>query len=328
MNRPVAVLDACALIPIRLATTLLWLAEAGLFQPLWSEAILDEVRRNLPRVGVTPDDADRRTRMMSEAFGAEAFVEGFDGLIDEMACDPKDRHVLAAAVHGGADVIVTFNLKDFPDRATVVHEIDVLHPDDFLVDLLAVHADTVTAALAAETAAFTRPPETVTAFLASLTATVPMFANLAADALVDAPGPVAPFPALVSSDDEAGIAAFGEPGDLTDPAQVALGWWTGLVGDVELARELTYDPRAWGDYARAVDHLAGRSLASRVLRAVDAPDKIAFMRFVEEVGSTARVFEAYAARMTFVTLVRVEDGTWRVWGLGPRLPAARDVLTP
>jgi hypothetical protein len=49
VNGPVAVLDACVLIAIRLATALLWLAEAGLFQPLWSEPILDEVQRNLPR---------------------------------------------------------------------------------------------------------------------------------------------------------------------------------------------------------------------------------------------------------------------------------------
>ena len=43
-----AVLDACSLVPIRLATTLLWLAEAGVFELLWSDQILDEVQRNLP----------------------------------------------------------------------------------------------------------------------------------------------------------------------------------------------------------------------------------------------------------------------------------------
>lgn len=70
MSRPVAVLDACALIPIRLATTLLWLAEAGLFQPLWSDTILDEVQRNLPKVHVDPGTAARRVGMMRNAFGA------------------------------------------------------------------------------------------------------------------------------------------------------------------------------------------------------------------------------------------------------------------
>ena len=117
MSGPVVVLDACVLVPIRLATTLLWLAEAGLFQPLWSEPILDEVQRNLPKVGVAPEQAGRRVAMMREAFGAEALIDGFDDLIDQLRCDPKDRHVLAAAVRGGADTVVTFNLKYFPDDA-------------------------------------------------------------------------------------------------------------------------------------------------------------------------------------------------------------------
>ena len=108
MSGPVVVLDACVLVPIRLATTLLWVAGAGLFQPLWSEPILDEVQRNLPKVGVTPEQASRRVGMMREAFGAEALIDGFDDLVDQMRCDPKDRHVLAAAVRGGADTVVTF----------------------------------------------------------------------------------------------------------------------------------------------------------------------------------------------------------------------------
>lgn len=326
MSRPVAVLDACTLVPIRLATTLLWLAESGLFQPLWSDPILDEVNRTLPKVGLSPEDASRRIRMMREAFGAEALVEEFDDLIDQMACDPKDRHVLAAAVRGGANTLVTFNLKDFPDEAAATHGIEILHPDTFLVGLLGGHAETVVSTLERETAVFQNPPQTVTDFLASLTATVPMFANLAADAFVDPPGPVSTVPALVLSEDKAGIAALGEPGDITNPAQVAFGWWAGLLDDLELARDLTYDPHAWGDYQWAIDHLADRSLASKVIPAVDAPDRIAFMRFVPEVSSAARVFEAYLTAMTFLTLVRVQDGTWRVWGLGPGILSARDIL--
>lgn len=77
------------LVPIRLATTLLWLAETGLFQPLWSEPILDEVQRNLPKVGVTPERASRRVGMMREAFGVEALIDGFEHLIEQMTCDPQ-----------------------------------------------------------------------------------------------------------------------------------------------------------------------------------------------------------------------------------------------
>lgn len=104
MSSPVAVLDAGVLVPIRLATTLLWLAETGLFQPLWSESILDEVQRYLPKVGVTPEQASRRVGLMREA---EALIDSFDDLIEQMSRDPKDRHVLAAVVRGGADTLVT-----------------------------------------------------------------------------------------------------------------------------------------------------------------------------------------------------------------------------
>lgn len=89
MSGPVVVLDACVLVPIRLATTALWLAEADLFQPLWSEPILDEVQRNLPKLGVAPEQARRRVAMMRDAFGAEALIDGFDDLINQMRCDPR-----------------------------------------------------------------------------------------------------------------------------------------------------------------------------------------------------------------------------------------------
>ena len=326
MSGPVVVLDACVLVPIRLATSLLWLAEAGLFQPLWSESILDEVQRNLPKVGVAPEQAGRRVAMMREAFGAEALIDGFDDLIDQLKCDPKDRHVLAAAVRGGADTVLTFNLKDFPDEAGDPYGIGTRHPDSFLVQLLGEHTDTVLATLERETAAFRNPPETVTQFLATLTATAPMFANLAADAFSDPTGPASTVPALVGVDEEQAIAALGEPGDPTNPAQVAFAWWAGLLDDLDLARELTYHPPAWGDYQWAINHLADRSLASKVIYAVDAADQIAFMRFVPEVAAASQVFESYLTPMTFVTLIRVENGTWRVWGLGPAILSARDII--
>lgn len=325
MSGPAVVLDACVLIPIRLATTLLWLAEAGLFQPLWSATILDEARRNLPHVGVTPQQATRRVTLMQEAFGVEALVDGYDALIDQMTCHPKDGHVLAAAVHAEADAVVTFNLKDFPDEAVDAHEVKVLHPDTFLVQLLGQHPDTVLAAVEREVGAFRNPPQAVEQFLATLTATVPVFANLAADALSDPPVELAPEPALVAADEDKAIAALGEPGDFTNPAQVAFAWWSALLHDGDLARNLTYDPSAWGDYEWAVTHLAGRSLASKVIRAVDAPGDIAFMRFVPAVAGIAQVFEPYLTQMTFLTLVEVGDGTWRVWGLGPNLRSAKAI---
>ncbi|WP_454301517.1 PIN domain-containing protein [Salana multivorans] len=183
MKSPVVVLDACALVPIRLATTLLWLAEAGLFQPLWSDRILDEVERNLPKRGVNPVQAKRRVSSMRRAFGAEALVDGFDDLIEQMTCDPKDRHVLAVAVHDEADALVTFNTKDFPVESAEPHGVEILRPDVFLLRLLHQRPAEVIDALESGTQDLHQPPETLTEWLAGLTATVPMFANLAADQL-------------------------------------------------------------------------------------------------------------------------------------------------
>ncbi|CAM2921607.1 hypothetical protein [Skermania piniformis] len=163
-------------------------------------------------------------------------------------------------------------------------------------------------------------------WLAHLTPTVSIFANLAADALREPPGSVSPVPAMVRSDEEAAARAMGEPGDLTNPAQVAVLWYSGLLGDLAAARALTYAPAAWGDYRWAIDHVERRSLASKVIPAVDAPDRIAFMRFVPQVAQSSRVFQAFVTAATFITLLRLDDGSWRVWGLGPRMPPALEII--
>lgn len=64
----------------------------------------------------------------------DCLVEHYDYLIDSLHLpDPDDRHVLASAIVGHADAIVTFNLKDFPEKSVASHQIDILHPDDFLL---------------------------------------------------------------------------------------------------------------------------------------------------------------------------------------------------
>jgi len=179
-NVKAVLLDACVLVPIRLATTLLWLAEAELFELLWSDRILGEVQRNLPKIGISEERATHRVRVMREAFGEAALVDGFDHLIDLQTCDPKDRHVLAAAVHSEADALVTFNLKDFPLDSTRRLKVDVIHPDTFLTGLLSEYPDEVVGALRRGCADLRHPEQTAAQFLASLTSTVPTFADLAA----------------------------------------------------------------------------------------------------------------------------------------------------
>jgi predicted nucleic acid-binding protein len=128
------VLDTCVLYPAHLRDTLVRLAERGLYRPLWSSDIIDERHRNL--VGLISETvADRLIGVMAHAF-PDASVSGYHALIDGLSCDPKDRHVLAAAVRADAAAIVTFNLVDFPDESVAPFVLEVLHPDAFLLDQL------------------------------------------------------------------------------------------------------------------------------------------------------------------------------------------------
>lgn len=102
-----ALLDACVLVPQRLSSLLLTLAEHGLYEPRWSESILEETERTLiQKLHLSPDLARRRLGSMRTDF-PEAAVFGFEELMPGLQCDPKDRHVLAAAISGGVDTLVT-----------------------------------------------------------------------------------------------------------------------------------------------------------------------------------------------------------------------------
>ena len=92
------VLDACVLAPYPLADLLLRLADEQTYRPLWSADILEETRRTLvQRLGLAQSKADWRLDMMRESF-VDAEITGYEDLIPVMQNDPKDRHVLAAAV--------------------------------------------------------------------------------------------------------------------------------------------------------------------------------------------------------------------------------------
>ena len=133
-----AVLDACVLVPNALCDTLLRLAEAGFYRPLWSVQILGEVEDALLiiRPDLIPDRVRRRLDLMSSTF-QDANVSGWEAVAAGLDLpDSNDRHVLAAAVVGGAQAIVTFNLRDFPASALEGRGIEARHPDEFLLDQL------------------------------------------------------------------------------------------------------------------------------------------------------------------------------------------------
>lgn len=99
---------------------------------------------------------------------------GFEHRIDDMANHWKDRHVLAAAVHAGADLLITFNLEDFPDLVPETG-IRVLHPDAFLLDILREKPAVVMEVLAEKVEQHRREPKTPAGLMAVLAKTVPAF---------------------------------------------------------------------------------------------------------------------------------------------------------
>lgn len=163
------VLDACVLFPNFLRDTMLTLAEQELFRPLWSEAILAEVRRNvLAQRDVDPIAFDRTLMLMNSAFD-DAMVEDWKPLVVGLDLpDPDDRHVLAAAIAGGAQSIATFNLVDFPAERRAPHNVEAVHPDTFLLDQLDLAPTTVLSALRRQAVRLRKPPMDLSGLLARL----------------------------------------------------------------------------------------------------------------------------------------------------------------
>lgn len=172
-----AFLDTCVLYPQYVNDLFIRLAINQLYHARWSPEVFEELRRNLaPKFGA--DVVDRRIQLMRHAL-RDAEVTGYDHRTIEMTCDKKDHHVLAAAVHGGSQFLVTFNLKDFPAASLRKHDIAAVHPDDFLVRLLCLTPDRVLNCLHAQVAAYRKPPRDVPDLLNCLAHSVPRFSQLA-----------------------------------------------------------------------------------------------------------------------------------------------------
>lgn len=142
-------LDACVLFPTVMRELLLGVAATGAFAPLWSPRILEEWARATRRL---PEGAEATARaeiaLMRDRWPAAAIDPGPD-LIERLSLpDPDDRHVLAAAIAGGADVLMTLNRSDFPTRTLARHGLLLREPDGFLTELA---AESPQAAAVAET---------------------------------------------------------------------------------------------------------------------------------------------------------------------------------
>ena len=166
----VVVVDANVLFPFTLRDTLLRAAAAAFYQLRWTSQILDEMTRNLVGTGTMTEEGANRLRAIMEREFPEAEVNGYEHLIDAMTNDPKDRHVVAAAMKAGAQVITTSNLKDF---ATLPDGLEAQSPDVFLCNLFDLDPNGFVALLREQAADLTRPPLTFEQLLDRLARVVP-----------------------------------------------------------------------------------------------------------------------------------------------------------
>ncbi|TSA79975.1 PIN domain-containing protein [Deinococcus detaillensis] len=155
-----AVYDASVLYPSLIRNLLMHLGTEGLVAARWTAQIHDEWTRNLleDRPDLTPERLARTRQQMQLAL-PDAEVEGFEPLIATLSLpDPDDRHVLAAAVHTEAELIVTQNLKHFPAQVLTSHGLEALTPDALLCRLLDAEPAAGRAAVEKLRASFRKPP--------------------------------------------------------------------------------------------------------------------------------------------------------------------------
>jgi len=135
------VLDACVLYPAPIRDILLSLAAEGLFKAKWSEIIQNEWLRNLlkNRTDLKKEQLNKTVEAMNLAF-PDANVENFDDLIQSIKLpDLDDRHVVACAIRCNADLIVTFNTKDFTTNELSKYDIEVKKPDELISNLIDIN---------------------------------------------------------------------------------------------------------------------------------------------------------------------------------------------
>ena len=174
-------LDACVLIPMPLADTLLRLASVPhLYHAKWTDQIMAEVSRNLQaKFGLSEERVQYRESEIRRHF-PEAWIDGYEDLIPAMTNHEKDRHVLAAAVRARAEVIVTYNAKDFRREALGPYSIVAQGPSTFLRNLYQLDPAAVKGALRQQASAISH---TLPELLTRLRLNAPGFVNMLEKAL-------------------------------------------------------------------------------------------------------------------------------------------------
>ncbi len=143
------------------------LALSDLYRARWTEKIHEEWMRNVlkNRPDLSKEQLERTKSLMNRSV-RDCLIEGYEFIIPSLDLpDPDDRHILAAAIKGQADIIVTMNLKDFPDRILNEYEIEAQHPDIFIADLIDIYPIKVATAVETCCKRLKNPPKSINEYL-------------------------------------------------------------------------------------------------------------------------------------------------------------------
>ena len=170
-GRYTALLDANVLYSATIRDIMMEVALAKLYRPKWTADIhrewIDAVQRSNQHV--KPENLVR-TRKLMDATIPTALVKGYERLIETLSLpDPNDRHVLAAAIVGRCHVIVTQNLKDFPEATMANNGVETQRPDEFLANHLDLAPGRFCMAIRIARLGHKNPPYTVETYLNNLT---------------------------------------------------------------------------------------------------------------------------------------------------------------
>lgn len=167
--RFVVLLDANVIYPAPLRDFLLTLATTGLYAAKWTDRIHDEWIHSLVRNRPELEVHLKRTRELMNEAVPDCLVTGYEDLIGGLTLpDPDDRHVLAAAIRCGAQIIVTNNQKDFPAEVLDLYGIEAMHPDVFIEYQFGLRPNLVIKAAKKQRSRLRNPPKSPEEFLEKL----------------------------------------------------------------------------------------------------------------------------------------------------------------
>lgn len=178
-----ALLDADCLHKLYLRGILLWLADQGAYEPCWTKEILEETVQSLIERFPSQEPRLRKQINFIAAGFPEAEIVGYEDLVGTLYCpDPNDEHVLAAAITRKVAKLVTMNVKDFPIDTMSKYEIEIVHPDNFLLQLALENREVSLAATGRWIAGYSRPKVSVEQIAEALARTgCPKFAKVLLD---------------------------------------------------------------------------------------------------------------------------------------------------